>query len=153
MKVIFLDIDGVLNRLGSIEQQRTIHTFQGFVGFEPELVERFNNLVSETGAVIVLSSSWRNSKNWRSDMFQNGLNIKKLIDRTPHLPGKIRGYEIDAWLKVHANVENYVIVDDDNDMLPWHGRHMFQTNYASGLTIEIAEKIKTFLNELHPVTD
>ena len=82
---------------------------------------------------------------WRLDMFQMGTDVKRLVDKTPHLPGEIRGKEIDEWLKRHANVDRYAIIDDDSDMLPWQGRHFFQTNYAEGLTPEIAERVRLHL--------
>jgi hypothetical protein len=43
MKVIFLDIDGVLNRIGTFN--RTTTRWRGYIGMEPELVYRFNDLV------------------------------------------------------------------------------------------------------------
>ena len=145
MRIIFLDIDGVLNRLSTFEQQRTVHTSQGFAEIEPELVARFNKLLIDADAHWVLISSWRHTERWRLDMFQMGMDVKRLVDRTPHLPGEIRGKEIDEWLTKHANVERYAIIDDDSDMLPWQGRHFFQTDYAKGLTAEVAERVRLHL--------
>lgn len=145
MKLIFLDIDGVLNSLGSIEQQRTVHTLNnGMIGLDPELVQRFNRLVTDTGAGVVLSSSWRLSRTWRLDLFRAGLKMN-ILDATPKIPGVVRGVEIDAWLKAHKEPERYAIIDDDSDMLPWHGIHFFQTNYAEGLTEEVAKKVADHL--------
>jgi hypothetical protein len=134
-----------MNRLGSEEQQRTKHTYQGAVGWDEELVKRFNKLLHDADAHWVLSSSWRHAERWRLDMFNMGMDVKRLVDRTPHLPGEIRGKEIDEWLKKHANVERYAIIDDDSDMLPWQGRHFFQINYAEGLTPIIAEQVRIHL--------
>ena len=147
MKIIFLDIDGVMNRLGSEEQQRTKHMYQGAVGWDEDLVKRFNKLLLDADAHWVLSSSWRHAERWRLDMFQMGTDVKRLVDRTPHLPGEIRGKEIDLWLKKHPMAENYAIIDDDSDMLPWQGRHFFHTNYAEGLTPEIAERVRLHLSD------
>jgi hypothetical protein len=134
-----------MNRLGSEEQQRTKHTYQGAVGWDDELVKRFNKLLRDTDAHWVLSSSWRHAEKWRLDMFQMGMDVKRLVDRTPHLPGEIRGKEIDEWLKKHANVERYAIIDDDSDMLPWQGRHFFKTDFDKGLTAEVAERVRIHL--------
>ena len=62
MKVIFLDIDGVLNCIGSFNRTKT--RFNGFVGMDPTLVARFNSLVEKTGARVVLSSTWRLDPKW-----------------------------------------------------------------------------------------
>jgi len=48
-KVLFLDIDGVLN--ASYESEPLIL---------PECARRFNRIIRETGAKVVISSSWRN---------------------------------------------------------------------------------------------
>jgi HAD domain in Swiss Army Knife RNA repair proteins len=57
MIVIFLDIYGVLNCIGFF--YRTEARFDGYIGMDPELVARFNAFVKETGADVVLSSTWR----------------------------------------------------------------------------------------------
>ena len=51
MKVIFLDVDGVLNSVDTSE------VFQGFVGIDDKLVSKLRKIVRATGAQIVLSSS------------------------------------------------------------------------------------------------
>lgn len=149
MKIIFLDIDGVLNRLGTVVQGRTMINFNGVIGMEPELVKRFNELVRKTGARVVLSSTWRLSDTWRADMRANGLEME-FLDRTDDLydPKKRfirtgRGIEINKWLSEHPKVEKYVIIDDDSDMLP--GQVFFKTSSVSGLTHEIAEQIEKCL--------
>jgi len=148
-KIIFLDVDGVLNRLGTPTEGRTTTTWNGFIGMEPELVQRFNTLVKELGVGVVLSSTWRLSKTWREDMKGNGLDME-FIDRTKDLynAGKTarlpRGAEIQEWLDRHPEVERYAIIDDDSDMLP--EQPFFQTNYAFGLTEDIAQSIKKHFN-------
>ena len=136
MKVIFLDIDGVLN---------TVKDFQrhNFIGMSPVLVRRFNKLVKDTGAKVILSSTWRHDKNWREVMVRNGLDMK-FLGRTKDLRDKIRGMEIDEWLGRH-NVDRYVILDDDTDRLP--DQIHFKTDFrVGGLTKEICDKVKRYLN-------
>ena len=149
-KIIFLDIDGVLNRLGTMEEGRTTTRWNGCIGMEPELVERFNTLVEDTGVSVVLSSTWRLDEDWLQSMKANGLNTDKFIGRTPRMPRKSggvemmeRGYEINAWINAndmaHAKI---AIIDDDNDMLP--SQKLFRTNYRFGLTQEIADSIRYY---------
>ena len=136
MKVIFLDIDGVLNAIDTKER------WQGFIGMNPVLVDRFNKLVEDTSAEVVLSSTWRHNEDWRKTMKKNGLNMK-FLDRTIRMPGKIRGLEIKEWLD-RNEVEKYVILDDDTDMLP--DQPLFKTSYfEGGLTDRICDSIKQFL--------
>lgn len=135
MKVIFLDIDGVLNTI------KTKQRWNGFIGMNPVAVKRFNKLVEDTNAEVVLSSTWRRDKNWRKVMRRNGLTMK-FLDRTIFMPGKIRGLEIKHWLDRHE-VEKYVILDDDTDMLP--DQTLFKTSfYDDGLTERISASVKQY---------
>lgn len=42
--------------------------------------------------------------------------VGRLHSSTPVLPGKSRGAEIKAWLAECAEIESFVILDDDSDM-------------------------------------
>lgn len=54
MKIIFLDIDGVLNRGSTVEK-----TPAGFVGIDKELIEKLSKFVKKTKSRVVLTSSWK----------------------------------------------------------------------------------------------
>lgn len=142
MKIIFLDIDGVLN---VIPQG---HDEFGAV-FHCEFVNNLEKIILLTGAKIVISSSWRKSglvvmqQMWQKRglpgqvidttpslyVFKGTDNIRfwnsKLDQKkTPRIKGYSipRGSEIDYWLKNEAEnicteIESYVILDDDTDML------------------------------------
>lgn len=142
--IIFLDIDGVLNRLGTLEEGRTTTLWEGFIGMEPELVARFNELVKKTNAWVVLSSTWRRDRNWREVMAANGLDFE-FLDRTPVHHRKPRGYEIYAWLRENRDLKTYAIIDDNADMLLLQKSHFFQTDFRFGLTQEIADAVATYL--------
>src|SRR4029077_8535713 len=64
MKVIFLDIDGVLNRCDTQRPPLT-HQEPLPIPIAPECMGRLNQLVAETGAKIVISSSWRLYVRWQ----------------------------------------------------------------------------------------
>ena len=54
------------------------------------------------------------------------------------------------WLREFGNKYspyNYVIIDDDSDMLLWQANHFFQTDSYSGLTPNICYRIKRYFNE------
>ena len=58
VKVLFLDIDGVVNN------EYTRRKFGDFITLDPARVALVQRIVRNTGCEIVLSSSWR--------LFQNG---------------------------------------------------------------------------------
>jgi hypothetical protein len=138
MKVIFLDIDGVLNT------RKTVERWRGFIGIDATLARRFTQLQQATGASVVLSSTWRLERNWKAIMRNNG--VVGVIDRTPDLPGRSRGEEIEAWLAANPEVRAYAILDDESDMLP-HQPHFKTSFFRGGLTEKIAQRVQLYLQE------
>ena len=118
MKVIFLDIDGVLNSAAYQAE---------WGGDPPSNVDETRlpllcRILEETGAVIVLSTSWRLywspdpalcAPEWRETgevLTRYGIPI---LDRTPAYNGNNRDREIRDWLAAHAGeVESFAILDD-----------------------------------------
>ena len=118
MKVIFLDIDGVLNSAAYQAE---------WGGDPPSNVDETRmpllcRVLEETGAVIVLSSSWR--RLWHPDPALRAPGWKavgesfarfgvEVFDRTPDYAGNNRDREVRDWLTVHGGeVESFVILDD-----------------------------------------
>ena len=137
-KVIFLDVDGVLNT------DSTVYRF-GSDFIDPILVKMVAKIVQNTGAVIVLSSSWRlDAKD--TELVKNALAAEGLsiFSATPFhaAPSKWipRNEEIIEWLCSRGhNVKEYAIIDDDNSAEI--GGKFFQTDDKIGLTVEIADRI------------
>jgi hypothetical protein len=123
MKVIFLDIDGVLNTFATRRRN-------GIDDIDPSRLEMLHQLVDDTGAKVVLSSTWR-TMHTIEDMSQR-LRLQ-LIGYTPYLSGSPRGEEIDRWFYDNEHVDSFVILDDRNDMEPHRGR-LVQTKETQGLT-------------------
>lgn len=185
MKVIFLDIDGVLNsndwyvyRRDAIEMD-DVNAQYPFYEFDPRAIEHLNRIIAETGAKIVVSSSWRSGETNESLQFLfDRVGIKgEVIGTTPHLWCKKpyedhdgytipRGCEIDWWLDNHGNfqrinwskeeqakyeeksiVKNYVILDDDSDMLYGQREHFIKTSQMKGLTAKDAKRAIQILNK------
>lgn len=123
MKAIFLDIDGVL----------ALST-NGF-NFDTNCINRLRALVQETGAKVVLCSSWKESE--LKDSVKNLPPVlKELIsDQTPNLPGKCKGEEVQAWIEANA-VDSYVIFDDEPEHYLVHQYALFMvtTDPRAGLT-------------------
>lgn len=122
MKVIFLDVDGVLNSEHIFKKEHRRYKRTNEVRIDKDLDKRFVRnlkwLVKKTGAKIVLSSSWRgavkaNKNHHLNKMFERyGLEI---YDYTPKINIE-RGIEIQEWLNHHMDVTNIVILDDEDDM-------------------------------------
>ena len=147
MKVIFLDFDGVI----TVPPKWHLSTNK---------IKYIKRIVDKTGAKIVVSSSWRmrSVEETINNMigqpkrcpYNKMLNwfIENLYDVTPWISDKKydgtgRGGEIQTWLDNHPDVENYVIIDDDGDMLDSQLYHFVQTNYEDGITeLETIRAIK-----------
>ena len=128
MKVIFLDIDGVLNSDEYVDRVKK-SDIQGIErDIDIEKVKLLKRAIDETGAKVVLSSSWRYTKSasYLKELLANygirvdstpyiqdkrGLEIKKW-DSTPYIQDK-RGLEIKKWLSENQGVEDFLIIDDE----------------------------------------
>ena len=120
-RVIFLDIDGVLNVYCESRDKYgcTFHTH-----FEDNL----HDLIEATDAEIVISSTWRYSGlKVMQNMWRDRGLAGKVIDITPIIHDGVRCDEIDYWLRENQ-VDSYVIIDDDDDMLPEQMGHFVKTS-------------------------
>jgi len=143
MKLIFLDFDGVMNNrqwaLDAWDKHNNPYLF------DPKNVAALNRIIEQTGADIVISSSWRHG--WdlpklREHLEEQGVKGKVLGATPTDMSGDVwvRGNEIDQWLKEHTDGKAmFVILDDDNDMEPHMDRHI-HTSMKTGLTDEDAGK-------------
>ncbi len=145
MKILFLDIDGVVNC--STTPQR----HEGFIGIDPYMAILVDRIIQATGCKVVLSSSWRHFPTGVAEVKDKVCELLSVTSEIPLDacldPNKQRGYEIQAWLQtpIH-NVQRYAILDDNNDMLNEQQEHFFRTYWEKGLTQEIADKVIAHLN-------
>lgn len=155
MKVIFLDIDGVLNCATSksycVEDGGRV-----IKGIDSDKVKRLAKIVEATGAQIILSSDWKDgwekyyttSKPSHAKYLDNHLYKKGKLtikDKTPntHKGTWFRGSEILTYLGTHQDIENYVILDDvffDDFANKEIKEHLVLTGYKVGLTDADVEK-------------
>jgi len=139
VRILFLDIDGVLNRTG-------FHPGES-VGLrswiEPELGRRLCGVIEATGASIVLSSDWRRGRalaDLREELAAAGVACS-LLGTTPVLD-QVRWREIEAWMAEHSvELEAMVIVDDGYDMGPLAPRFV-RTSPLNGLDHDAAQSIR-----------
>ena len=138
MRVLFLDIDGVLNRTAYRAASST--GLRSWI--EPELAANLNAVLSTTGASIVLSSDWRKGRSLdelRIELDAAGITAP-LVDVTPSLGGA-RWQEIQAWMTAHdVPPISVAIVDDGYDMGPLAPRFV-RTSPLTGLDADAARAL------------
>jgi hypothetical protein len=160
-KIIFLDIDGVLNVIGQGQDEFGQK-------FHKEFEDNLGWIVRETGAKIVISSTWRSSGLEEMQRMWKYRNIPgEVIDITPFEVDVVqrgtcqyydmvdRGHEIQQWIDDNG-VSCYCIIDDDNDMLPHQMDNFVRTSnnqnhpdcidIGYGLTRECSRKVIEILN-------
>ena len=152
MKVVFLDVDGVLNYAGCKEK------YHHFLGVEDECVERLAEIVFSCSppALIVLTSSWKtlwdnqpiNSKELDPMAKYLVEKLKKkglhLADRTDEKDPSKRGLGIKGWLKKSgSDIDGWVVLDDEvfsdyeeRGIMP----HLAKTSFGVGLSDKGVEK-------------
>lgn len=153
MKVIFLDIDGVLNFEGSQAKAPN-----GCVGISEAPMKKLSKFIKETGAKIVLISTWQ--KDWAFDeesldgnqkLICQYLN-KKFERHGIRIMDKVGGQaqermeRINEWLSKRPNVDKWVVLDDEVfpgyiDIKP----KFVRTNYLFGLQDEDIEYMRKVL--------
>lgn len=146
-KILFLDIDGVVNH------QNTFHKYpKSHYPIDQYCAFLVGKIQLDTGCEVVLSSSWRHHDEAVEEIKKR---VVPLVGKTGHCCTGIRGVEIHDWLQ--RNVEGFsstyegdfriAILDDDSDMLLWQKPHFFQTSFLKeGLTDAIAAKVIYHLN-------
>jgi len=141
--LVFLDFDGVLNsKVSSIR-------FEDPRIFGLENVTALNHFLAQTGARIVVSSTWRIGLSIEDlqEILDRSRIWGEVVGKTPRL-WKKRGFEIQQWLDENPEWQDasFVILDDDSDMehlLP----RLVKVNNEVGLTVENAEEAIKMLRE------
>ena len=189
-RVIFLDVDGVLNCQLLYEEQHRwdmfkpwrhlwrikvlvknllgISTTVSLANYKPNpkhkifkyRLQRFKSqtcqkrlgwldeLCKELDLKIVISSVWRrhfNLEEWSRALMELGFHNLKVIGIT-ETRHSLRGHEIQDWLDKYG-ADDFVIIDDDSDMLPEQSKHFFQTDSYSGITPNTLYRIKRYLTQ------
>ena len=139
MKVLFLDIDGVLNNF-------TAHNFKD--KFSEPACKNLNTLLQDVPDLsIVISSSWRHRglDKMKEVLEKNGIDPKRAIDITGDEDGE-RGNQIRCWLDRNPETSHFVIFDDNSDMESVKDNFVKINGYV-GLTSADVDKAKEILNK------
>lgn len=147
MKIIFLDIDGVL-----INRRYASRTTA-----DPRCIEQLNRITDTTGAKIVVSSSWRHR-----GLPQITLTLKQwrvsgdIIDITPNMEdvdiSKKRRCEIMRWMDEHEGYswmhDTFVVLDDEPGA--FFSKHTVMPEFEHGLNEVDADRAIAILEGLEP---
>lgn len=133
-------MDGVLN---CSDTWKGPHADQ-WATLDPDMVDRLGRIVEATGALLVLSSTWRTCQDREANgehkclpklhswLKERGMEI---FSETPVFDGFIRGYEISDWFRLHREFEDspYVILDDmfPSDFLEDQRPFLIQTFFGT----------------------
>jgi len=164
-KIIFLDIDGVLNtKWWYTQMNRNTPKDKYGYAFDPKAVANLRRIVEDTGADIVISSSWKfmgldklramwNERELAGnviDVTPNGMCDEVLLTADLDNMGvtRCRGNEIREWLMQHSDVTHYVILDDMNDILQEQESHFIWIDPEVGITTENVEQTIMMLNHV-----
>lgn len=148
MRVIFLDVDGVLNSRPQInlfkekrENDKDINykLHDGYLKNLSRLYHKYDD------TVLVLSSSWKEKHGEEKEMVKKRLTDYdiNIYDETPNYCTRTgefctdRPSEIHEWLNAHMGVTAWVSLDDDyneeayNNVNPYYGFHLCQTYFGN----------------------
>jgi hypothetical protein len=134
-RVIFLDVDGVLNRISDHKNC--------MFPLNDECLKNLKSIIDRTGCKIVLSSAWRNwieAEKVLKRAFLK-LNIPLWISKTPEIPMRLRKEEISTWIIENGFNGNLCIIDDLIEADVFCGKFFVRTHDRDGLTSEDAERV------------
>lgn len=161
MRILFLDIDGVLNSTRFMVERAKAGTWDGADPkdwtnmLDPAAVAILNRVIEMTDCKIVISSSWRVAHPFdRVGLFMRkagfvGEVIGQTVQYVRIADGVYggRSAEIALWLRDHPEVTNFAIVDDGSDAGVGMESHFVDTYLPVGLTNEDADRlIKILVN-------
>ncbi len=120
VKALFLDYDGVVNTpMWNEDGTKCRYNFpsDGKVN-NFQAVQWISEFCQKHGYHIVVTSTWRLDSNYKECLINGGLrNGIEILGRTESLNNKCRGEEIKLYLESHPEIESYIIVDDEDDIL------------------------------------
>lgn len=145
MKILFLDVDGVLNNYDTTDRV-IIDDYKSFyIGIDDSKVKLLNEIIEKTDAYIVLSSTWRLYDEHYYYLcvkfFKINPNLpQRIIGQTKYLLLGTRYDEIKAWIDKYY-ISEFVVLDDQfRGVLCQFGDRFVQCNEIDGLMPDDVKK-------------
>lgn len=171
VKIIFLDIDGVLMTERAQKFSNACHKLQSWLYqragndpvqlegwqwelLDPECTDRLNLLIMDTGAKLVLSSSWRHQLQLGEPVFEHiqacgvigefiGYTPYKLLPTGPYPRRGSRWEYIQEWLvNFYGKVDEFVILDDITNMGPYQDKLVICDWYTGFGPAQLAQALE-----------
>lgn len=144
VRVVFLDIDGVLNSERFFEAHPWPEgaSWWSESALDPRAVAQLDRLLRASGAAVVLSSSWRKRVTLDElNGWLTGLGLSRpIVDATPRLyrtadgVRPTRGDEIAAWMAAAPEaIEAFIVLEDEEPLGALEARCV-RTDPRDGLT-------------------
>ena len=149
--ILCLDFDGVVNSADYFNRLATEHgivVVQGAKLFDPQAIAHLNHIVSSSGCLVVVTSSWRHNhsksvlEGWMMEAGYEGR-----LDYSAPIYPRHRGDQIAIFLQHHrelvGTVPPYAILDDEftDEEKQQHPGRVVATTYQHGLTAELADRV------------
>ena len=156
MKIIFCDVDGVLNNLRErhekVDGSGDVFAVD-YKNWNKHAVKRIDDLCYYTGAQVVISSSWRKlypDYMWWNEQFKlAGAKHIWVVDVTGDSHNGFRGREINDYLLEEADIDRYVILDDESDFYPDQPR-VYVDMYGGLLNHHFLEALMILEGKMEP---
>jgi hypothetical protein len=144
MKIIFLDIDGVLNNIRSMKEGDWVNALD-HENWDRTSLATLQKVINASGAVIIISSTWRIHQPgevwWNEQFALAGLNAQ-CVGVTGRVDNGFRGAEVAEIVDI-LQPESYVILDDDQDFYDY--QPFVWIDPEEGLTDDYVESILKLL--------
>jgi hypothetical protein len=138
MRVLFLDIDGVLNTDDLIEREKNSMCISG------TMLLYLKEIVQKTDAKIVLHSTWKNYPEYveytRKRLAEHDLEIFDIAHQVKLSPSK--AIDIREWLEDRYGIDNWVVIDDDE----LYVENFIKIDSKTGLTPKAVAEVVEFFN-------
>lgn len=154
--IVFLDFDGIINSadyaINRKDKKKHSHADQ----IDERAVEFLNEIADWN---FVLSSTWRRFMSLKdiNELLQQKGFKGQILDKTPCLDHpNLRGNEIYSWVHSHimnaSDFDNYVIFDDDSDVLYWQKDNFIIVDGYFGIGPNHIYRAKRLLSNAKPYT-
>lgn len=135
-KLLFLDIDGVLNSKRSEEitgKEKKVENL------DPIALNLVQKVCQKTKAIVVLSSNWR----FTHYIMDLGRNMDlPIIYQTPSREDEDRKKEIEDYLNSVGQVDAYAVLDD----LPLDMKNLVKVDADNGISYDNYKQLMELLN-------
>lgn len=160
-KILFLDVDGVLNYLEMYTKRisepenykKELSSLEyNLSDLDATLCNNLSEIITITGCDVCLVSSWKCCAGWREAFSVRGIpNVNDFhVSETSWVGSRdYRGIEVVKFLESHKQYTTYCIIDDENGYFDFQLKNKVTPSfYKFGLTEKLKTKAIKILNKV-----